>query len=994
VRSGDEKVPCWTGAAMSTVGFGVCQDDCTGVNWEHIQSQLFFAIIPWSVLVIVGISITTLAPTWSSNGRKHLQKYDAGLASRSLSSSLSVVGVHAIQSALFFQRASDKTVSGAYHAVEVISVMVISIDLVLGWSYTISRGKIAVLKGALHPLIMDCCIVSAPVAIIFANSKGEQTWFSFSFLAAARIFRLMKRVHVMKELVERGSTGTKIIYEIVAMGCFVYVSAMLLMVLEHLQVPSDPDESDSTWGVFGSVLYVVSTLTTVGDTTLAPLTTFGRFFCVLIVCANFYMQGPKVLLMVLDYLAGRNLGLGSFNGKDGHIIICGSASAPMLWDFLYEVYHLNHYESGDHFDREAPEVVILIPNRTTLRHIHEFLDRRDSLLFRHRVTVLRGEPSDHGALDRARFDKAEEIVVLPNMTTADTRGDDGMNIMRAFAIIAMVPEVELTCMLHTMDHRPNDFVYLDGKTTFLSIGAFKLQMLAKACLVPGVLSFMSNLCKTVGDNDEARGEAWQNEYEEGLGMEIYEVPLNESYHGMSFHEVATDILARSEHGNVYMIGTDETFIDPNGKTKNRVQIHPGCDYVIQNMQYMVQGVFIAGEIGDIVQKDNDDHTLGPPPSRAKAATLRGSSKQESMQEEEEDNGHFEKDAMRLMKNGVDLTPERKGSKKGNDAVEGVNALDQFFKNKPVPLTSEEVAKKKALKGYEAAMSRIGHKLLASGVDMGMISEICTDNSKHDKVSGSPGSPKSQLRPQLPHMIPAGGGAADSKKMPLRAVADAGGPAPQVPTIQGSAWSALPEDKNLRALSKFHRIQEIMETDVRHPREPPPSVRASGGHLLLCIVSSTSSETNTEVGDKLTPVSSAWDNHFTAFGAGDDDKIALDYDASSVLHVYDHKTADETIYKGKAAIQALFKDALFPNLRKPGSEDIEVSGVPVQYVQEAGAFMAPHVLLAWSSTEQGYARATDTFVFDSATPAIIKRQYVVVHYDSEPEQSKAQGLFIT
>jgi len=154
------------------------------------------------------------------------------------------------------------------------------------------------------------------------------------------------------------------------------------------------------------------------------------------------------------------------------------------------------------------------------------------------------------------------------------------------------------------------------------------------------------------------------------------------------------------------------------------------------------------------------------------------------------------------------------------------------------------------------------------------------------------------------------------------------------------------------------------------------------------------QTNTEVGDKLTPVSSAWDNHFTAFGAGDDDKIALDYDASSVLHVYDHKTADETIYKGKVAIQALFKDALFPNLRKPGSEDIEVSGVPVQYVQEAGAFMAPHVLLAWSSTEQGYARATDTFVFDSATPAIIKRQYVVVHYDSEPEQSKAQGLFIT
>merc|ERR1711959_200468 len=38
----------------------------------------------------------------------------------------------------------------------------------------------------------------------------------------------------------------------------------------------------------------------------------------------------------------------------------------------------------------------------------------------------------------------------------------------------------------------------------------------------------------------------------------------------------------------------------------------------------------------------------------------------------------------------------------------------------------------------------------------------------------------------------------------------------------------------------------MEADAKRPPEPPRKIIEAGGHLLLCIVSSISSETNTEM----------------------------------------------------------------------------------------------------------------------------------------------------
>merc|ERR1719235_2415161 len=123
-------------------------------------------------------------------------------------------------------------------------------------------------------------------------------------------------------------------------------------------------------------------------------------------------------------------------------------------------------------------------------------------------------------------------------------------------------------MVHKLEHRPQDYLFVEGNTTFLSMGAFKLSVLGKACLTPGVAAFIGNLCKTVADADAA-GELWQNQYEFGLGQEIYEIPLSVAYHGSKFHEVMTDVLARSAHGSVYLVGLTENYLGVGGRMKVR-----------------------------------------------------------------------------------------------------------------------------------------------------------------------------------------------------------------------------------------------------------------------------------------------------------------------------------------------------------------------------------------------------------------------------------------
>merc|ERR1712087_1029624 len=114
------------------------------------------------------------------------------------------------------------------------------------------------------------------------------------------------------------------------------------------------------------------------------------------------------------------------------------------------------------------------------------------------------------------------------------------------------------------------------------------------------------------------------------------------------------------------------------------------------------------------------------------------------------------------------------------------------------------------------------------------------------------------------------------------------------------------------------------------------------------------------------VQEAWDNHFSAFGGQDLDKIMLDYDDNSVVRVFDKSNDDPASeFKGAAAVRQMFT-GLFKDL-----SNLSTLAAPVVTVDEAGK----QVFLVWECPGVGFEQATDTFIYDAKFK--IHRQNIVV-----------------
>ena len=55
----------------------------------------------------------------------------------------------------------------------------------------------------------------------------------------------------------------------------------------------------------------------------------------------------------------------------------------------------------------------------------------------------------------------------------------------------------------------------------------KMNLLAKSCFAPGLISLISNLFASAGENQETGGSEWMREYTTGMGHEIYRVQISE-----------------------------------------------------------------------------------------------------------------------------------------------------------------------------------------------------------------------------------------------------------------------------------------------------------------------------------------------------------------------------------------------------------------------------------------------------------------------------------
>merc|ERR1719464_2116720 len=113
------------------------------------------------------------------------------------------------------------------------------------------------------------------------------------------------------------------------------------------------------------------------------------------------------------------------------------------------------------------------------------------------------------------------------------------------------------------------------------------------------------------------------------------------------------------------------------------------------------------------------------------------------------------------------------------------------------------------------------------------------------------------------------------------------------------------------------------------------------------------------------VQQAWDNHFSAFGEKNVDKILLDYDETSVIRVYTSGTGALTEFRGTQQVREFFTGC-FQDL-----PDMTTLEAPVKIVEED----YKQVFLVWKCPSSGVVLASDTFIFGPDNK--IKRQNITL-----------------
>merc|ERR1712130_598558 len=131
------------------------------------------------------------------------------------------------------------------------------------------------------------------------------------------------------------------------------------------------------------------------------------------------------------------------------------------------------------------------------------------------------------------------------------------------------------------------------------------------------------------------------------------------------------------------------------------------------------------------------------------------------------------------------------------------------------------------------------------------------------------------------------------------------------------------------------------------------------------------------------VKEAWDNHFSAFGAQDLEKILKDYDDNSIIR-YVENGGEMKEYKGTSAVSDFFT-GLFDIIQMDEEKNIPSLAAPVVDVEEAVDGAPGMVFLVWNCPDSGIMKATDTFVFSEDNK--IRFQNVVAKMKTKEEEEK-------
>ncbi|KAK3931581.1 Calcium-activated potassium channel slowpoke [Frankliniella fusca] len=357
----------------------------------------------------------------------------------------------------------------------------------------------------------------------FVSIYLDRTWIGLRFL---RALRLMTVPDILQYLNILKTSSSIRLAQLVSIFISVWLTAAgIIHLLENSGDPLD-FSNPSHLPYWTCVYFLIVTMSTVGYGDVYCNTVLGRTFLVfflLVGLAIFASCIPEII----DLIGTRAKYGGTLKNERGrrHIVVCGHITYESVSHFLKDFLHE---------DREDVDVEVV------------FLHRKEpdleleGLLKRHYTTVefFQGTMMNAVDLERVKVHEADACLVLANKYCQDPDAEDAANIMRVISIKNYSDDIRVIIQLMQYHNK----AYLlnipswDWKRgdDVICLAELKLGFIAQSCLAPGFSTMMANLFAMRSFKTSPDTQAWQNDYLQGTGCEMYTETLSPSFTGMTF----------------------------------------------------------------------------------------------------------------------------------------------------------------------------------------------------------------------------------------------------------------------------------------------------------------------------------------------------------------------------------------------------------------------------------------------------------------------------
>jgi len=448
-------------------------------------------------------------------------------------------------------------------------------------------------------------------SVAYRSFTGQTSHFSFQFIAIIRVSQLWR------QWVELTPFSRLTIWDhygmfAVELMAYVYIAANFVREVETLggdepnffrgSEPAGGINASSTarWSLYSSVYFTFICTFKTGYGDLLPVSVAARVISYIGTVVSVGLLG-KMLITILEIYDASGVARTEYPARNGqkHIVICGTPSLEVLSKFILEVYH-DDYQA----ENEAMNAVILfLPAQRPVMDSMALLLKNDDrfVSIAARVTMVEGTALKAADLDRVRYKFASGAFLLPNIYSQQADKEDIGNTMRALCMKRHTSFVRIVML--AMEERTIDLLTAAGlsRNDVICSEDITQSILGKAAEVPGYATLVACMCKTASRFTAMdimdRDDPWLEDYMQGLGFKVIEVPIPKSYYTVPFSQAAVDIAERSQY-KAFLIGLTEEPMFPADKT-NYV-LFPNKLYRIGcQSDRTVKGIMIAKEVKDV-----------------------------------------------------------------------------------------------------------------------------------------------------------------------------------------------------------------------------------------------------------------------------------------------------------------------------------------------------------------------------------------------------------